>query len=203
MKSPYRSNIQRDLKAQFDLSKTKVIGEKVAAIAFSKMQDRTAKGQFIGGKLQNKGYSTNPISAWKLGKVTYLGRSAKTGEVKKGKDPIVISIKRPTMSPVQFKKSEMRWGKMGAVILGGYKEFRNKSGRESGFVTLTLSGRMLNSFNYVVKAIRSKVSIVFGFAPSQDEKAYYTNKQRKFVGLTDPEIEHIRVIMEKEIEGLR
>ena len=167
------------------------IAREVGDVAQFIIQERTSQGKFLGGPLANKGYSTNPIMAFKLGDVTYDGGGG-------------ITVKNEVAGgPVSYGPDELDWGKKGAIALGGYKRFRQKIGRETSKVTLTLSGAMFVGFNYVVRKAANSVRIVFGVKPADNAKAFFTNQQRRWLGLSNSEARQIaKLIEDKFFKGL-
>ena len=182
-----RRQIIPDLENAFSNAKLGVSAARVGTAAQSAILERTDKGKFLGGSLSNAGYSTNPISAWKIGDVTYL----KNGS---------INVKAARIGPVKFASNDIRFGKKGAVILGGYKAFRKASGRESNKVTLLLSGAMLNSLNFAYTIARNVAKIVIAVAPNQMTKAFFTNEAREWLGLSNPELDKIERDLSNDIE---
>ena len=86
------------------------------------------------------------------------------------------------------------------MILGGYKAFRKASGRESNKVTLLLSGAMLNSLNFAYTIARNVAKIVIAVTPDQMNKAFFTNKNREWLGLSNPELDKIERDLSNDIE---
>lgn len=181
-----RDEMTPQLRRIFDVSKLQTAANFVSALAIRQMQERTSRGQFLGGKLAEKGYSTNPLPAFYLGDVTYLGGGA-------------VSVKPARAAAVKFSDSELDWKRSGAMVLGGYKAMREKSGRETSRVTLTYSGAMLNSLRGKVTALANTVRIAFGVDPDQEEKAYFTNLQREWLSLSDNEQAKIAAELERKL----
>lgn len=175
----------RDISSAISEAIKDINPNRVGGRAFAMIRERTDRGQFLGGLRAGRGYSTRDLSIGKLGNVTY------------NKKKQSVSIKRVAMAPVRISKEDLKWSNKGGRLVGGYKKFRQLAGRKVDKVDLTLSGRMMNSFRFDVLRARGDVTqIVFGVSPSQDEKAYQTNKQRQWLGLSDAEID----VIEKDIE---
>ena len=150
------------------------------ARALTLIDQHTRRGEFLGGALRSKCYSTNPISAWKLPRVTYSNGSLKTGSN-------------------EFPKSDIQWSSDGVknnpVYLKGYRGFRKIWGRQVGHVDMTFSGDMLRSLNYQVRGTMAVVTV----SPDQMKKAVETNKLRQWLSLSDDELAEIKKVIERAL----
>lgn len=164
------------------------LANQAGALAQSRILDRTQKGQFLGGAAQNKGYSSNPIMAWKLGKTTWNGANG------------TLRIKKPLVAPVIIDESELRWGKRGAVLLGGYRRFRQLAGLNSGKVDLSFTGRMLNSLQFKTRSLSNSYRITLSTSRSQSVKAFYTNQAREWLGLSAREIQIVQNFIVQKLD---
>ena len=109
------------------------------------------------------------------------------------------------------KRAELDWVKIKGhslfVIPGGYKEFRELHGRQTGFVDFTLSGRMWNSVKLVSDRaeLNSGVAVIRATEDLQKKKlAGNTERKGEILGLSKIEEQRLSEIYEVWVEsGLR
>ena len=169
---------------------TNVAVTKVAPTALKMIDERTRKGKFL--QSNTPGYSTKPIALNVIGSVTL----SKSG---------IGFDSRSLNKKLKFSKSEYGWrtlnGKRYALLWGGYKKIREKSGRNTSFVDLTFTGKMLNSLDSQSKPI-SDTAVGVDITVSQDQqaKARFTNAKRPWLGLADTEIVELADVIKREID---
>lgn len=138
------------------------------------------KGQFRGGDLAQKGYSTKWIPAFFLGTLT----SNQNGS---------INVKHYFTSGV-LPKQDIEWRtglKKTAYYTKGYKGWRELTGRNTSKVDLTFSGEMLRNLTYQTKVSGGILTVqVFVKAPYNDRMSF-TNARREWVYLSQQEIKTI------------
>lgn len=107
------------------------------------------------------------------------------------------------------KRKQLQWrtikqnGKNVRMFLidGGYKEYRELHGRQTGFVDFTFSGRMWNNIQVVSTDAEHKEGVARISAPNPDEydKLESNTKRRgAILDLSSDEEEEIRLILEEE-----
>lgn len=154
--------------------------ENAGPMAVAMIDTRTRKGEFLGGPDANKGYSTNPIASWKLGKLS------------RGSSGTYILRSDTMNTSAMTQGGDLKWytkeGKRGALFMGGYRRWRELTGRGTGFVNLTFTGAMLRALTYAVKVLSgsSAATEIFVNTP-QAEKAAYTDARRNWIGLNAQE----------------
>lgn len=106
------------------------------------------------------------------------------------------------------KRSELDWrtvnGKRLFVIPGGYKQFRELHGRQSGFVDFTLSGRMWNSVKLVSDRaeLNSGVAVIKATEELQKKKlAGNTERRGEILGLSRQEEQRLNDLYEVWVES--
>lgn len=146
-------------------------------IAF--INNRVKAGNFLGGKLANKGYSTNPLPSFFFGSTQY-NRSSKG-----------ITVDPPSIGRAVFSESQIFWrtvnGSAMSFVEGGYKAFRQATGRTTSTVNLTLSGRMLMGLDGITRRGTNEIVTKIGIYNEAKLYAGRVNEQREFLGLTDSE----------------
>ena len=151
----------RSVERLFEREHIIVITERAGQMARAIIDQRTRRGEFLGGKFQNKGYSTAPMPFSEL-----------TRQVSVGADDVFWITKN---------------GKSVKYLKGGYKKFRELTGRNTGWVNLDFSGAMLNSLfvdtDFTGFSIKVSVTVPSG----QMVKAFQTNEQREWLALSDEE----------------
>jgi len=95
-------------------------------------------------------------------------------------------------------------GKHLFVIPGGYKQFRELHGRQTGFVDFTLSGRMWNNVKLVSERseLNSGVAVIKATEEIQKKKlAGNTERRGEILGLSKKEEERLSDIYSVWVEG--
>lgn len=169
---------------------TNVAVTKVAPTALRMIDERTRKGKFL--QSNTPGYSTKPIALNVIGSVT----PSKSG---------LRFDSRTLNKKLSFTKAEYGWrtlnGKRYALLWGGYKKIREKSGRNTSFVDLTFTGKMLNSLDTQSKPISDRaVGVDITVSQDQQAKARFTNAKRPWLGLADTEIVELADVIKREID---
>lgn len=151
------------------------MGERAVLI----IKQRTAQGKFLSGPEQ---YSTTPLPL-PMGMLAQHVQSAVLRRLMRGEEDGRVFMNR---------KSRRLW----IVLQGGYKRFRELSGRESDKVTLNWSGTMLRAMK-VVNVNEKEGSVTLGFTESESaQRADYQQNQgvgksrrkRVFFALSEAEI---------------
>jgi hypothetical protein len=109
------------------------------------------------------------------------------------------------------KRAELDWRTVNGhslfVIPGGYKQFRELHGRQTGFVDFTLSGRMWNNIKLVSDRaeLNSGVAVIKATEELSKKKLEGNTKRRgEILGLSKSEEERLSDIYEVWVEsGLR
>ena len=109
------------------------------------------------------------------------------------------------------KRAELDWRTVNGhslfVIPGGYKQFRELHGRQTGFVDFTLSGRMWNNVKLVSDRaeLNSGVAVIKATEELSKKKLEGNTKRRsEILGLSKSEEERLSEIYEVWVEsGLR
>lgn len=171
---------------------TAIARQKVAPTALKMIDERTRKGRFL--KDNTPGYSTKPIALNVIGSVTPSKSSLKFDS-------------RTLNRKLTFSKSEYGWrtlnGKRYALLWGGYKKIREKSGRNTSFVDLTFTGRMLNSLSSQSKALASNsVAVDVSVGQDQQDKARFTHAKRPWLGLSAQEETELANVIKSAIDDL-
>lgn len=187
---PEFEQIAREIFSQqalIDLATTTIGPFTIAAI-----DERTRRGEFLGGDLATKGYSTKPIATFKLGKL-------KSGTIR--------SDRQNTSADVS---NHLFWrqvnGRPMSFLDGGYAKWRELTGRNTSPVDLTFTGRMLAALNFDISAQSGDVIIkvyVSGNAGDKDSPAHYgrfVNQRREFFGLSDKETNLLQKAIERQFE---
>jgi hypothetical protein len=184
--------IGKSLVKAFSTATIEPIVNKAGALAQNRILQRTQKGQFLGGAGQSKPYSSNPIYAWKLGKTTW-NSSDKS-----------LRIKKRLVSPVIVDSNELKWTNKGAILLGGYRRFRQLSGLNTTNVDLSFTGRMLSSLQYKTTLFKGFARITLTVPRSQQAKAFYTDRNREWLGLNEREIDQVQKYITNQLDmGLK
>lgn len=156
------------------------IGNQVIAI----IRNRTNAGVFLEGSSAGaENYSTKPFAAPFGGIVAQLG---------KGKAAQLYKELRGEKGSI-FRSNKS--GKLWLRISGGYKEIRQRGGRQSEHANLQWSGRMMKALQ-IVSVGEDSVTIGF-LAPEEGQKAAWhsvlgagrSRVKRVFVGLSEEELE--------------
>lgn len=165
----------------------------VGPLVIATIDQRTRRGEFLGGDKKDKPYSDKPIPAF------YLGRLER-----KGSSYSLRSDKQNTTASVPLE--DVFWrvvnGRRMAFFDKGYAGWRVATGRGLK-VDLTFTGMMLNSMHHKILSISgNEIHIGIEFSPEQDQKAYYVNLQREFVGLSPEEHESISQYLFTKLSAL-
>lgn len=79
-----------------------------------------------------------------------------------------------------------------------YAKYRRKKGRNVSPVTLFFTGAMLGSLQNYINEHRNGITVTLTVAPRQQMKAFYTDRQREWLGLSDNETEKIIEVIERQ-----
>lgn len=164
----------------------------IAPLSVALITEHAQAGVFAGGEYADRGYSTSTLPAF------FLGDLEKTAG---GQWRIRSVVSNVTVKP---GKEKLIWrtgqgGRRIAYLVGGYKEFRRLAGRTTSFVNLTFTGRMLQSVRGVVGPSGSGVEIRVGGSGGQQDKVAFTDAQREWLYLSNPEMSQIDVAVERFI----
>lgn len=166
-----------------------VIGPKVEKDILAHAQ----QGNYLGGNYANKGYSEATLPAFFFGDLQKSGGSWK---IQSSKFNTTVN---PNSSQLIWRHAGKDPSKATAFLIGGYAEFRRLAGRSTSFVNLTFTGRMLSSVSYKVRTKPNGVEISVGAGSGEQDKAYYTDKQREWLGLTALEELSARKTVSREL----
>ena len=116
-----------------------------------------------------------------------------------------------TIAGSKKKRAELEWRKVNGhslfIIPGGYKQFRELHGRQTGFVDFTLSGCMWNNVKLVSgrSELNSGVAVIKATEELQQKKLEGNTKKRgEILGLSKSEEQRLSEIYEVWVEnGLR
>jgi hypothetical protein len=116
--------------------------------------------------------------------------------------PLYVSFKGARLKPKGYTRKS-RTGKS-AYYEGGYKEYKNKSRKRSkrpseemtSEVDLVLSGALMANF---IPLKVTKTSFILGLGSPVQSYGYYVNAKRRFIGLSEPEIEQMNEVIALEL----
>ena len=151
--------------------------EEAGAMSRGIIDQRTRRGEFLGGEFANKGYSTAPMPFSEL-----------TRQISAGEDDTFWITKN---------------GMARKYLKGGYKRFRELTGRRTDAVDLQFSGAMLNSLSPTVDAVSDeRIQVIITVPSGQMVKAFQTNEKRQWLALSDEEVDRVFRLFEKRmLEG--
>jgi hypothetical protein len=163
-----RSKIAKAVERLFLRGHIIQVAEDAGAMARGIIDQRTRRGEFLGGKFQNKGYSETPLP------LSWL-TSVRKFNYKKN-DVFTITTKE---------------GRVTTFLDGGYKKFRELTDRETGWVNHDFSGAMLNSLTVYSDYTGDAISVIVSVPSGQMEKAFHTDQMREWLNLSDEEAEQV------------
>lgn len=177
--------VQRTIQnAVSSASLNSALNEHVGPWSVAQINRRTNQGRFLGGRLSSMGYSSTPIPLW------FLGRSESTESgyrVRYTDGGFRTTVNLPEQS-VQWGRNP--WGSKSTPWLkGGYREFKQASGRSVSRVNLQMSGQMLNSLRYNVHPFTDGARLSVTVGPDQQDKAGWTNAKRRWLDLSESEVD--------------
>ena len=116
--------------------------------------------------------------------------------------PLYVSFKGATLKPKGYTRKS-RTGKS-AYYQGGYKEYKNKSRKRSkrpseemtSEVDLVLSGALMANF---IPLKVTKTSFILGLGSPVQSYGYHVNAKRRFIGLSQPEVEQMNEVIALEL----
>ena len=150
--------------------------EQGGALIRAIIDDRTRNGEFLGGPFALKGYSEAPMPF-----------SEVTRQISAGDEDVFWA----TIG-----------GKPQKYLIGGYRRFRELTGRRVDKVELSFSGAMLNSLFPRVDPTSEGVDIIVTVPASQMEKAFHTHQQRRWLALSREESDRVFESIGREIRKL-
>lgn len=157
--------------------------------------DNAEHGRFIGGSHQNKGYSTATLPAF------FLGALQKSGDQWRIQ-PTGSGVRTVSPGDSMIWRHVSGSNRATAFLIGGYKKFRELAGRSTGFVNLTLTGRMLGSVRSNAYPTGSGVMIETGATGGQQDKARYTDAKREWLGLPQSDLDKITAELSSHIQAV-
>jgi hypothetical protein len=181
---------------------------KVAKKAQAFIRKRDYNQQYLEGSTGKSQYSTTPMPVpygafvKKFGKTFLRQKSKENNRTKffnKGKQNFSFANSQ------DFKVYRSKTGRTMVIIPGGYKQWREINNKNPEPVDLTWSGRMLRNLG-ILRAENGTAEIGFP-SSSENLKAYYHNVAgagkskvtRKFMGITQPELDDLAELAEKLI----
>lgn len=169
----------------------RLIRDEIGALTVALVNKHVEAGRFMSGEYANKGYSEATLPAFFL------------GDIQKAGDDWQIRSKQFNVTVDPKDKFIWRWNdakdQPTAYLVGGYKEFRRLAGRDNSIVNLTFTGRMMNSVDFRPVISRNTFRVEVGAFGGNQDKAYYTDKQREWLVLFGDEQEKIKREAEKFI----
>jgi len=116
--------------------------------------------------------------------------------------PLYVSFKGARLKPKGYTRKS-RTGKS-AYYEGGYKQYKDKSRKRSkrpaeemtSDVDLVLSGALMANF---IPLKVTKTSFILGLGSPVQSYGYHVNAKRRFIGLSQPEVEQMTEVISKEI----
>ena len=171
------SDVKRALDNLVNNAKLIQTAEEAGAMSRGIIDQRTRRGEFLGGEFANKGYSTAPMPFSEL-----------TRQIKVSDEDVEWITKN---------------GKPVKLLKDGYKKFRELLDKRTDFVNLQFSGNMLNSLSPTVDAVTdSQIQVIITVPSGQMVKAFQTNQKRQWLALSDDEVDRVFRLFEKRmIEG--
>lgn len=158
-------------------------------------------GRFIGGPLKNKPYSGGTLPAFFLGK---LQKSGDDWQIQP-RDSAVRTV-NPGDALIWRHVGGIGGGnnsnRATAFLIGGYKKFRELTGRSTSVVNLTMTGRMLGSVRSKAFPTGEGVRIETGATGGQEDKARWTDAKREWLGLPQSDLNNVSGILTDRIESV-
>ena len=148
--------------------------EETGSMSIALINDRTQKGEFLGGAFANKGYSETTLPFFFFSK------------------------------DIQAAEDDIEWrkvkGKSVKYLKGGYKKYRELRGKQVATVNHELDGKMMNSLFAQVDIVSDAQFKVIVTVPGAEMlKAYYTNEKRQWLALSDDEVDRVFRLFEKRM----
>lgn len=196
-----KANLAKLSKHRFSLTKLiqnpdlKGLLEEAGRKGEALIQMHNIEGRYLSGDYMNKGYSTKTLPVFYFGSATLVER---TGNLK-------LSSPEKNISNIIIKKDDIEWrkskeGNSVAYLRGGYATFLKytRPGKNLSKVDHTFTGQMLAALTHDVTIHSDGGTVEFFVRPPHDDKAYYTNLKREWMGFFD---EEIQMIAEMASEG--
>ena len=169
-----------------------IIMLQIAQSANAKIKDRIINsGRNADGQMYAP-YSTTPMLTGRSA-LTQVAYEAKAGTKKKRKELTWVTIKNKGKNAKLFE------------LAGGYKEFREIQGRQTGFVDFAFSGRMWDSVQVISNASQhQKGSAVISTLSIEQMKKLEGHTERKGVllDLSDEEVDDLQKQVEKWVADI-
>jgi hypothetical protein len=189
------ATVARRLESMFDRLPLHELSDsliKPSVIRF--INERTERGEFLGGERKNEGYSETTLPAW------FFGRLRQTG----GSWSIRSDVFNTTANP---SSDELVWrahagGGATAYLIGGYKKFRELTGRPTNRVTLSFTGTMLRGLDGRTSETPEALEIEFGVYNERQRVSGYVNRQREFLGLNQSEYDKLAEWISNRIDQM-
>lgn len=167
------NQVIRSVERLFERSHIIEVSEAAGQMARAIIDQRTRRGEFLGGRFANKGYSEAPMPFSELTR------------------------------QISVDESETFWisrdGKAQKFLIGGYKKFREKTGRATNKVNLDFSGEMMNSLFVSTDFTGFTIKITVTVPSGQMLKAYYTDRDREWLGLSDEEADRVLSVLQNNL----
>jgi hypothetical protein len=164
-------------------AKTRILVNRAGAQGMAIIDTRTRRGEFTGGSLKSTGYSTKAMILTGSRGFRYESGSA-------------------SLLSNSLSKSDYIWrvinGRTVPLLIGGYKKYREITGRRTDRVDLTFTGDMLRSLRYEV----GHNAAVIRPGPDQMAKAAGTDAKREWMNLTNDEQDAIARALEQALSEL-
>jgi len=180
-----------EIKGFIEGSRVMAFAEQIAGpYMVAAINERVTKGVYLGGSRQNLGYSTTPIPTWFLG-----GLLRELGD-KGTKRAYKLNAQEKFNKTITIPQNDIFWsstssGRSTAFLKGGYKHFRKLAGRRDDLVDLTFTGSMLASLRHDVTQQAGVVQVTVKVSSMNAAKAYYTDRSREWMNLSDKELNFI------------
>lgn len=158
-------------------------------------------GRFIGGVWKDKPYSGKLLPAFYFGKLRKSGDAWQISPQDSG-----VRNVSPGSALIWRHVAGLGGGnnsnRATAFLIGGYKKFRELTGRSTSVVNLTMTGRMLGSVRSNAFPTGEGVMIETGATGGQQDKARWTDAKREWLGLPQSDTNAIIKMLSGQIEGI-
>ncbi len=192
-------DFRRTITTAFSTAQVRAAADKaIGARGINFIDTRTRAGKFLGGDKQNSTYSSKPLPLFFFGRIAGISKNG----------AVTVKNTRGNITPT-FSKNEVAWrtarnGKRTAFLIGGYRAYRAKTGRQTEPVNLTFTGRMLNALRYLITSGAGGLTVRFDVTDAENDKAYYTNLRRTWLSFSGEEIQKLSSGLQDEIaKGLK
>jgi len=172
----------------------RLIRDEVGALTVALINQHVAAGRFMNNPdssndRSSEGYSTATLPAFFLGDIQKAGED---WQIRSTQFNVTVN---PNDDQFIWRWNQKQQKSVGYLV-GGYKAFKELAGRSTSIVNLTFTGRMMNSVNYRPVISNNSFRVEVGATGGNEDKAYYTDRQREWLVLFGDEQE--KIIRESE-----